>query len=254
MITQYHRPKTIEEAIRLLSKPGSRPLGGGTNLNQSPGKSFSVVDLQLLKLDTIQKVGDNLNIGATATLQSVLENQHIPPEFRKAIQHDIPLNLRNMATIGGSIVSFGGRSPFLTALLAFDPVIFMSPDDDRIHLGDLLPLREEILAGKIITHVTCSLKINLQFEFVARTPMDKPIICVAMGKWESGRTRVVLGGWGQFPTLAMDGKLSATEANEALEMATRNATIHSSDEWASEDYRQQIAGVLAKRCWARSIR
>ena len=221
-------------------------MGGGTSLNQSSGKSFSVVDLQLLGLDTIHKVGENVEIGATATLQSLLENQYTPPEFRKAIQHDIPLNLRNMATIGGAIVSFGGRSPFLTALLAIDPVIFLAPDKEHIHLGDLLPLRGEILAGKIITHVTFSLKINLQYEYVARTPMDKPIVCVALGKWVSGRTRVVLGGWGQLPTLAMDGKLSVTEANETLAMITGNATINSSDEWASEGYRQQYCRSIGK--------
>lgn len=201
MITQYHRPKTIEEAIKLLSKPGSRPLGGGTSLNQSSGKSFSVVDLQLLGIDTIHKVGENVEIGATATLQSLLENQHTPPEFRKAIQHDIPLNLRNMATIGGAIVSFGGRSPLLTALLALDPEIFLAPDKEHIHLGDLLPLRCEILAGKIITHLTFSLKINLQYEYVARTPMDKPIVCVALGKWVSGRQGWFLEVGGNCPRL-----------------------------------------------------
>ena len=74
MITAYHRPKTIPDALELLTKPNVLPLGGGTLLSQLKTASVEVVDLQSLGLNTIQKKGNNLEIGATASLQQLLEN------------------------------------------------------------------------------------------------------------------------------------------------------------------------------------
>ncbi|HEX5809688.1 MAG TPA: hypothetical protein VFY25_13560, partial [Anaerolineales bacterium] len=56
-------------------------------------------------------------------------------------------------------------------------------------------------------------------------------------------TRLVVGGYGKSPLLAMDG----TEA-EGLEPAARNAFHEATDEWASAEYRMDVAATLAKRC------
>jgi CO/xanthine dehydrogenase FAD-binding subunit len=248
MIRSYFRPKTMEEAIELLSKPGARPLGGGTVITQKKDESISVVDLQLLGLCKIRKSGTLLEIGATTTLQSLLEYIHTPQALKTAIKHEAPLNLRNMATVGGSMVVCDGRSPFLTVLLALDPVAFLVPGDEQIHLGDLLPLRPERLKGKLITKINLSLQINSSYEYVARTAMDKPIICVSIGKWSSGRTRMVLGGWGKMPILGYDGKYSFSSEDRSLEIAARNAAHDASDEWASSEYRSAMAALFAKRC------
>ena len=71
---------------------------------------------------------------------------------------------------------------------------------------------------------------------------DGPAIIVAMAKWPSGRTRVVLGGFGKVPTLAMDG----TEAAGAAE-AVRSALTVASDERASAQWRLTQAQVLLNR-------
>ena len=34
MITTYHRPQTMDEALALLNQPNTLPLGGGTLLSQ----------------------------------------------------------------------------------------------------------------------------------------------------------------------------------------------------------------------------
>ena len=78
---------------------------------------------------------------------------------------------------------------------------------------------------------------------MSRTPADKPIVCAALAQWNSGRTRLALGGIGKNPSLAMDG----TEANGA-EAAARNAFHEAADEYASAEYRMDVAATLAKRC------
>jgi len=244
MISEYHRPKTLDEATRLLSKPDTRPLGGGTSLNRPSPERFAVVDLQALGLNKIHKSGNKLEIGATATLQALLDSAHIPPALQETIRLETTFNLRQMATVAGTLVACDGRSTFTTAMLALDAkVTVISNQSSVIGLGDLLPFRADNLRDKLITKIVIPLNVKLAFESVARTPADKPIVCAALAQWPSGRTRLALGGWGKSPLLAMDGNEPG-----GVEEAARNAFAEAADEWAHAEYRSEVAAVLAKRC------
>jgi probable selenate reductase FAD-binding subunit len=244
MINQYFRPQTLEEALSLLAQPDARPLGGGTVLNQASLQTFSVIDLQAIGLDKVHKVGDKLEIGATVSLQTLLEYEHTPEAMRAALKLEAPLNLRNMGTVAGALVACDGRSPFTAVMLALDAkCTVVSNDSAAVGLGDLLPLREETLRGKLITKIEIPLNAKLAYEQVARTPADLPIVCAALAQWPSGRTRLVIGGWGASPSVAMDGNSSA-----GLDAAARNAAHDAADEWGSAEYRRDVAAVLAKRC------
>ena len=247
MITTYHRPTTLEEALTLLAKPDTRPLGGGAVLNLPSADSFAVVDLQALGLDKIHKVGGKLEIGATTTLSLLLESPHISSALAATLRLEAPLNLRNMGTVAGALVSCDGRSPFAVVMLALDAKLTVGGDQSSVvGLGDLLLLRTESLRGKLITKIEIPLNAKLAFETVARTPADKPIVCAALAQWPSGRTRLALGGWGRSPLLAMDGN-----GSDDMEAAAKNAFHEAGDEWASAEYRREIAAVLAKRCLAK---
>jgi CO/xanthine dehydrogenase FAD-binding subunit len=245
MIREYHRPKTLDEALTLISQPDTLPLGGGTLLSMPQSAPVKVVDLQSLGLNTVKKQGNSLEIGATATLQQLLEDKNCPQALKTALKLEAPLNLRNMATVAGTLVTCDGRSTFATMMLALDAKVSVSGKqkaEETINIGDLLPLRNQ-LSRKLITKITFPLNVKLAFEYVSRTPADKPIVCAALAQWNSGRTRLALGGYGKSPLLAMDG----TEA-DGLEAAARNAFHEATDEWASAEYRSDIAAVLAKRC------
>jgi len=247
MITEYHRPKILEEAIQLLSKSNTYPLGGGTVLNRPSAEQFAVVDLQALDLNTIHKSGNSLEIGATATLQTLLDSVHIPPALQEAIRLETTYNLRQIATVAGTLVACDGRSTFGTAMLALDAKCsIFSEQYSVVNLGDFLPMRTELVRGKLITKIEISLNAKLAFESVARTPKDKPIVCAALAQWPSRRTRLTLGGWGQSPLLAMDGNEPG-----GVEAAARNAFAEAGDEWASAEYRREVAAALAKRCLAK---
>jgi CO/xanthine dehydrogenase FAD-binding subunit len=253
MITLYHRPATLEEALTLLARPNTRPLGGGTVLSHPGDESFAVVDLQALGLNKIHKSGDHLEIGATVTLQTLLESPHTPAALKAAIKLETPLNLRNMGTVAGTLVTCDGRSPFAAVMLALDAKItVVSAESSVVSLGDFLPLRvgaDNIPAGggvrqgSLITLLKIPLLTKLAFETVARTLDDKPIICAALAQWPSGRTRLVIGGWGSSPSLALDGNDAS-----GIEEAARNAAHDAADGWASAEYRSDVAAVLAKRC------
>ncbi len=254
MIKDYHRPTTLAEALTYLKRPDALPLGGGTLLSQPGIASVDVVDLQALGLNKIHKVGEKLDIGATVTLQQLLESPHTPEALRSALRLEAPLNLRNMATVAGALVSCDGRSPFAAVMLALDAKVTVVSEQSSVSsLGDLLPLRQELLRGKLITQVEIPLNVKLAYEQVARTPADKPLVCAALAQWPSGRTRLVIGGWGASPSVAMDGRLPSSPAGrgnegEGLFAAARNAAHDAADEWASAEYRREVAVTLAKRC------
>ena len=249
-ILEYHRPQTIDEALELLARPTpvTLPLAGGSALNRPSAEPFAAVDLQALGLNTVERRGNILVLGATLTLQALLDLPDLPPALQKAIEHEASYNLRQVATVAGTLIAAGGRSPFTTALLALDAALAWrsrrgTEDQGQLDLGDLLPVRGERLRGRLVTQVSLPLNARLVYEYSARTPADRPIVCAAVAAWPSGRTRVALGGFGNAPVLALDGPEGG-----GVEAAVRNAYSGAEDEWASAEYRQEAAAVLALRC------
>lgn len=248
MIVEYHRPEHLSEALELLARqdPPTIPLGGGTVLSRKQKDDVAVVDLQSLGLNRIEREGQMLHIGATVTLQALLESDELPEalcgSLCESLHHEAGQNIRQAATLGGTLVTCGGRSPFVTALLALDPRLVWAPEEDVQALGDYLPLREEFGRGQVIVSVRVPMNATLRLEMVARAPMDQPIVCAAVAQWPSGRTRVTLGGYGKTPILAMDGP----EAGGAP-VAAREAYRFAGDEWASAEYRMEVSGRLVQR-------
>ena len=246
MITAYHRPQSLDEALRLITRrvPATHPLGGGTLLSHGGPEPIEVVDLQFLGLNGIKPIGKILEIGATVSLQGLLEHPAVPSAMQLALRLEAPLNLRNSATVAGTIVVADGRSTLTCILLALDAkVTVMTPKPESLDLGDFLPSRARFLPGILITAIQIPTDAKLAFEYVSRTPVDKPIVCAALAQWQSGRTRLALGGYGAAPLLAMDG----TEA-EGLELAASNAFHEATDPWGSAEYRMDVAATLARRC------
>jgi CO/xanthine dehydrogenase FAD-binding subunit len=244
VITEYHRPEKIDEALKLLARkaPATRPVGGGTVLTAPSAETWAVVDLQLLGLDKISANGKQLTIGATASLQDLLEFKDTSDALKAVIRHEATANLRRAATVAGTLVSADGRSPFAAAMLALDTQLTLQPGDETMGYGSLLPLRGEALAGKLITEVAIATNVKLSYHYVARTPADLAVVGVALAAWPSGRTRLAVSGFGRAPALALDGQ----EAS-GLETALENVLSETNDQWASAEYRVEAGKALLKR-------
>jgi CO/xanthine dehydrogenase FAD-binding subunit len=247
MIKNYYRPSNLEEALDLLSRDDVDiyPLGGGTRLSQSSALPIAVVDLQDLGLSDIHLRGNWLEIGATSTLQSLYDYDLTPDPLRQAITLETNYNIRQAGTIAGTIVTADGRSTLVTALLAVESIIEFMPNEVKVALGDMLAARAAQLKKRLITKISIPLNVHLAFKYVSRSPADLPQVCVAVAKWSSGRTRVTLGGYGEVPRLVLDGP----DSNGAVEAACA-AYSTAGDEWASADFRQDVAATLTRRCIA----
>jgi len=249
MIAAYHRPESLDEALELLSRPSpvTVPLGGGTVLSHHRGDAIEVVDLQALGLNRISERGKSLDVGATATLQQLLESPICPEAMAVALRLEAPLNLRNSSSMAGTLMVCDGRSSFVTLLLALDSKLAVRrPEPETLPLSEFLPMRGQFGAGFLITGMEFPLAPRVAFDYVARTLADRPIVAVALAQWPSGRTRLALGGFGSLPLLAMDG----TEA-DGLENAARSTMHAANDPWGSAEYRMDVAATLSRRCLAR---
>ena len=78
MIIAYHRPQTLDEALTLLSRPNTFPLGGGTLLSHSKADSVEVIDLQALGLNSLRKAATTWRSVQLRRFNSCLKMQIIP--------------------------------------------------------------------------------------------------------------------------------------------------------------------------------
>jgi probable selenate reductase FAD-binding subunit len=243
MIVEYHRPESIEAALALLARndPETVPLGGGTILSRRAKPEFAVVDLQKLGLNQVERQGEMLQIGSTVTLQDLVESDDILPELAAAAKREASYNLRQAATVGGTVAARDGKSPLLSVLLAMDADLIWMPGERLVGLGDWLAARSDWRHGMIV-QVRVPVNVEVGYEQVGRSPADQPIISVAVARWASGRTRVVLGGDLPLPILAADGT-----GGDGIEETSLNAYSHYRNQKYSHTYIQETTRALMRR-------
>jgi carbon-monoxide dehydrogenase medium subunit len=268
-LREYHRPDEIDEAVTLLRRkaPTTVALAGGTHLVASGRRDVqAVVDLRALSLSYVRPQNATLYIGATTTLQQLIETPEVGTfssgvlaETARAVAGR---NLRNMATVGGCVASAGGDDPFLTALLALQTrLTIYAPQARRIPLVSFLAYRDRLLAdGALLTQVSLPLLIGplgAAYVAVGRTPRDRPIVC-AVARMElaagvAANVRLALGGVASLPVraTAAEGtlerkRLTPDRVVEAAERAAADLDPQG-DFRGSAEYRREMARILARR-------
>ena len=214
-------------------------LAGGTRLvgeleTGQAGDLDGVVDLSGLGLDTISVDGDTLTIGAMASLTDIVEHE-VAGELadgmlRRAARGEGPINLRNVATIGGVVATAEYDSEFYAALLALNATVTI-----RDETGDSsMPLAELTACAWLGEAVTLPLmQARSGLARVARTPSDRPIVAAVAVVTEAGE-RVALCGVAERPML------SGSEFS------------YISDFKGSAEYRRAMAEIVLERALAQA--
>lgn len=138
----YVRANTISDAIAWLNESGirSRPLAGGTDLllllRAEPGLCDRVVDItRVPELQRIEREGDWVTIGATATFSEVLENPIVnatAPVLVQACRQVGAVQIRNIGTLGGNVANAAACADSLPALVCLDATAWMiTPDREQ---------------------------------------------------------------------------------------------------------------------------
>ena len=200
LVTAYHRPASIDEALELLSAPRRVALGGGTTLNADREPSdWEAVDLQDLGLDVIAAVdGGRVRIGATATLDAVRRGELLPDSLRDLARLEQPSTLRTLATVGGLAAKASAESLLLAGLLAHDAQVELAGPESECSLAELLA--GGLPRGSLITAITVDPSGSTATARTGRTPADVPIVA-AYGRRIEGFVAMALTGVGDHPVL-----------------------------------------------------
>ncbi len=246
MIVEYHRPNSMEVALELLARKKTMtiPLGGGGVISRHAPENCAVVDLQNLGLDRIELASSELLIGATVKLQTLVEYTGLYTGLREAVLKSASRNQREMATLAGYLVTATGRSVLATALLAFGAGLLWQPGERFVSLDQYYAGERVGYQHMLITQIKLPTVDDFRLEVVARTPLDLPLVCIAIAK-NNGAYRIAVGGFGSVPTLAYTGADVVAAAD-----STAVAFSAAEDAFASAVYRGNAARVLAARMLA----
>lgn len=268
-LVEYHQPKRISAALKLLdrSTPRTVPLAGGVWLVARRDPSIqAVVDLSALGLDFIEPRKGRLRLGAITTLQTLADHP-ILREFaggliRLASRASAPRPIRNVATLGGTLVAADSTSEIGLALLALEAqVVVRTPNRNVVNLDSFFadPVAQ-LPSHALITEVSIpipSANIGTALADIRRTPKDRPIVnAVALVSLQRGtirKARLALGGVAPRPIRLspVEAALPGHSLNEAkfseIAALVREAISPPSDGRASAEYRREMASVVALR-------
>ena len=248
---KYSRPDKLKKAIKQIEK--GDPLAGGTGITTRLGEFSAVVDLQDLGLDTIEMLEDRIKMGAAVKIQQILENVIEPSgALTKACRLESGLNMRWMSSIGGTILEADGRSPLVTALLVMDTTVELEPEGKNLPLEKILKKRKRVTKKQLITEITIRVPERMAFEYVARSPADRPLVCAAAAVHTIGSNQVVyiaLGGYGSEPVRVPEAEKIVFVDGEIAHAGLAASKLYegAGDAFASAEYRSSVAQVLTER-------
>lgn len=178
----------MDEAFTLLAReiPKTLPLGGGSSLSHwKSHENIAVVDLQALGMRQVEIEGGRLLLGANNTLQNLIDSPSVPDVLKSALALEGNHNLRQTATIGGTVASAGQGSILLNLLRSSAAMILWQPGNLKVPICDL----PSFFNGKhgFISAVDIDLSMFLRFETIRRTPESIPTIAAGGSRDKSGR-------------------------------------------------------------------
>ena len=244
---EYVRPTTIAEA--LIALRGGTALAGGTSVTRRAREAARLVDLQALGIDQLHVESGYVRMGAMIRLQQLVEAS-LPAALRDACRREAGLNIRSMATLGGTLLGCSGRSPLATVLIGLHAQVRMEPGPQQWALDELLARRGSLPDGLLITSAVFQVPLAVGQSTVARSPADRPIVQVVVARL-AGRSPsfgVALGGFGSRPVAVPEAELAlaAGDVPSAAE-AARTACANAQDAWASAEYRGEVAATFVRR-------
>jgi len=268
-VQEYHRPKSIQSALRLIGRvqPHTVLLAGGTWLVAMHDPSIqAVVDLRDLDLVFIKNNSQRLRLGAMTTIQTLVEHPLVQKVggglLAKASQHSAQLSTRNVATLGGTLAVGDSTSEVLLALLALDAqVVIHSPIWRETALDALLSDHPAHLSPQVLIKEvyipTLPAESGGALAEVRPTPRDHPIVNAAALVVRKGRVcriaRIALGGIAPHPI-----RLREIEAmffyqpfdtnllSDAAE-AVSDTMNYPDDSRASAAYRRAMVAIMVTR-------
>ena len=243
MFEQFLKPASVDEAVKFKSqfKDDAVFMAGGSKLNAAPTRSTKSVAISLagLGLNTIKSEGGQVTIGATTTLQQVIDNPVVPAAVREAAGFVYSRNVRNQATFGGELFAQQNEAVLLPVLLVMNAKVALA-GGAVVELADWLAGSRDTLVLAVMlpeSDVCCTTRK------LARSAGGLTVLTAAVAIATDGRQRIAVEG-----VVPCASRLPGVEqkglSGEALQAAVSEAIAPIADLRGSVSYKRYIAGVL----------
>lgn len=242
----YLRPESLDEAIAPFDGAQGKVgvlCGGAFNRNELLDADV-LIDLQNVSTTVVPEPG-SLVFGPSETLVDLQQALKQYKDFDRAAVAEAGLNVRNSLSLFNFLKIADGRSPLLVALRALNLVLRWQPDNQFVCLEEYIGTRQLDKPGFWSDMVVETPKA-FAFESVARTPLDKPIVAIALTRQNNGVMRIATGGSVNLPVSTELSDME-TSGKEWVKRAFENM----GDAWASSAYRQEVACILFDRLLAK---
>jgi len=247
MITEYKRPKSLVEAEKYINN-GWKILAGGGYISKHQDENMKVIDLQDLKLNYCQIEKNKLLIGATTTLQELIDCEEIPLGLKTLIKREKSFNIRNAASIIGTILTSDGRSNILAWLITNKTQIKIN--QQTMLLSDYLNNPQKGL----ITEIVIFPENGVRFETVSRTPDDFSMIGVFLGYDPEGNlSKAVFNGITNETPVEISINSKEDDAQIVFEKFI-NSHSQLTTMWTNSIYQKEIIKNLLVRLMANDWR
>ena len=251
-IKSYVFAQSLDEAWELLNRDRQNNviLGGGCWLRLGKKRIRTAIDRCRLGLDQVRLADGFVEIGAYVPLHRLetepLLTQRFGGVLGKSVENIVGVQLRNLATVGGSVFSRFGFSDLITALLALDTRVVL-------YKAGEMPLEAFLSAPIRRGDILVKLRIRddgrvAAYQSLRRTATDFPVVAAAVSR-RGNRWVVSVGarpGFARRSPLAA-GVLERGEGCGAAGRAAARELPFGSNLRAGENYRRAVAAVLVRR-------
>jgi aerobic carbon-monoxide dehydrogenase medium subunit len=269
---QYHDPKTVAEALKLLgSLDNAKLLAGGQSLMPMLNFRFvlpdHIIDLNRVDgLSYIKEAGGALEIGAMTRQRDIEYSELVKvkcPLMHEAIMHIGHRQTRNRGTIGGSLCHLDPAAELVSVCAAHDATVTVAgPKGTRqIAFRDFPAgyLTSAVEPNEVLTAIRFTAwpaKHGYAFVEFARRHGDFAIVSAAalleIAGGKIGRASVTIGGVAVAPVRATEVEQAITGQAPSSELFRKacewcRGIEAMSDIHAQADYRQHLAAVLSRR-------
>ena len=255
---EYHRPKTIKEAVSLLRKiENARPLAGGQSivaaLKLRLARPAALVDLAALEeLRGIKLDGATLTVGALTRHSEVAGSKDVAigvPALARLANGIGDRQVRNQGTLGGALANNDPAADYPAAVLGLGATITTNKRAiaaDKFFSG----LFETALKpGEVIVSVSFPLPKRAAY-MKFKNPASRFALVGVFVSESAGSVRVAVIGAGKdgvFRVKPMEKRLSENFSPDAIAKTKISPENLSSDVHASAEYRAHLVTVLAQR-------
>lgn len=255
-VNSYQTVKSLEEAYNLLLENNQNTIvAGGAWMRLSSKVIETAIDLSGLGIDQIVETNDSFEIGSMATLRQIEKDGELMKHYNgvlgKALKTIMGVSIRNLATIGGSIIGKYSFSDVLT------PLVVMNVELEFYKKGKI-SLEEFLISKDRSKDILLKLIIRKEdgrgyFHKMQKTSLDFAVVNVAVSK-QGDTFKIAVGARPSIVKFADEAmKFINSEKEVTEEVILETAAIAGAElkfgtnNKATEEYRRNISMVYIKR-------